>query len=77
MSLFEEIIPTLKTNTPAEGRELAIKLARKTIASIQPDGEVRQALRPNYDSDAALLMQAGHIVAVEFQTIAAANNYWQ
>ncbi|MFT6908574.1 MAG: hypothetical protein ACJAS1_005276 [Oleiphilaceae bacterium] len=76
MSIFNEIIPSLKTATPAEGRELAIKLARKTIAAIQPSPEIRQKIRPQYDSSPGLLMQAGHIVAIEFQTIAVANNYW-
>lgn len=39
--------------------------------------EVRAALRPDYDSDSAKLMQVGQIVAIEFQTIAKANNYWR
>ncbi len=77
MSLFADLIPTLQTDTPAEGRELAIMIARKTIATIQPDADVRASLRPDYDSDSAKLMQAGHIVAVEFATIAAANDYWR
>ncbi|MEM7323646.1 MAG: hexameric tyrosine-coordinated heme protein [Actinomycetota bacterium] len=77
MSLFTEVIPSLQTDTPAAGRELAIMMARKTIATIQPDAEVRSALRPQYGGDSGLLMQAGHIVAVEFATIAAANNYWR
>ena len=64
------------TDTPAQGRELAIMLARKTIAAIQPDADIRTGLRPDYDHDSAKLMQAGQIVAIEFQTIAAANNYW-
>ncbi|MEW6990977.1 hexameric tyrosine-coordinated heme protein [Colwelliaceae bacterium 6441] len=77
MSVFNDVIPTLKTSTPIEGRELAIQMVRKTIAAIQPNSEVRQKLRPEYDSNPALLMQAGHIIAIEFQTIAAANNYWR
>ncbi|MGI9568293.1 MAG: hexameric tyrosine-coordinated heme protein [Desulfobulbia bacterium] len=77
MSIYDEVLPTLITKTPAEGRELAILIARKTIAAIQPDAEVRQKLRPDYAEDSAKLMQAGHAVAVEFQTIAAANNYWR
>ena len=32
MSLFADLIPTLITDTPAQGRELAILIARKTIA---------------------------------------------
>ena len=77
MSLFDDLIPTLITDTPAQGRELAIMIARKTIASIQPDADVRSALRPDYADDASKLMEAGHIVAVEFATVAAANDYWR
>ena len=77
MSLFDAVIPTLITDTPAQGRELAIMLARKTIASIQSDAETRAGLRYDYANDTAKLMQAGQIVAIEFQTIAAANNYWR
>ena len=72
-----EGLQSLTTATPQEGRELAILIARKTIAAIQPDVEVREKLRPDYAEDTSKLMQAGHIVAVEFQTIAAANDYWR
>lgn len=68
---------TLITATPEEGRQLAIKLARLSIKATQPDDAVRDKLREVYASDAAMLMQAGHTVAVEFATIAAANNYWR
>ncbi|GAA2045364.1 hexameric tyrosine-coordinated heme protein [Yaniella flava] len=68
---------TLITDTPEQGRELAIMLARKTIAAIQTDGEVRQMLRPGYATNADSLTMAGHVVAVEFSTVAAANNYWR
>lgn len=77
MSIFTTVIPTLITDTPAEGRELAMMMARKTIASMQPDADVRGRLRPAYAEDASVLLQAGHIVAVEFATIAAANDYWR
>lgn len=77
MSLFETVIPSLQTATPAEGRELAILLARKTIATIQPDASVRDRLRPDYAESSTGLMDAARIVALEFQTIAAANNYWR
>lgn len=68
---------SLITETPEEGRELAILIARKTIAAIQPDADVRQRLRPEYAEDADSLTAAGHVVAVEFATVAAANNYWR
>lgn len=77
MSLFDDLIPTLITDTPAQGRELAIMMARKTIATIQPDAEVRGRLRPDYAEDSSKLMEAGQIVAIEFATVAAANNYWR
>ncbi|MEM9073026.1 MAG: hexameric tyrosine-coordinated heme protein [Myxococcota bacterium] len=73
----EEGLQKLITETPAEGRALAMLLARKTIAAIQPDPEVRSRLRPVYAEDPRALIDAGRVVALEFQTIAAANNYWR
>ena len=74
-----ELVPgnTLITATPQEGRELAIAIARKTIGAIQPDAEVRKKLRPDYANNADSLTGAGHVVAIEFATIAAANDYWR
>ncbi len=77
MSLFNDVLPSLITQTPAQGRELAITIARKTIAAIQPDVEARTQLRTDYKDNPALLIDAGKVVAIEFQTIAAANNYWK
>jgi hypothetical protein len=67
---------TLITNSPEEGRALAIKLARLVIKTTQPDANIRSKLREVYANDAAMLIQIGHVVAIEFATIAAANNYW-
>jgi hypothetical protein len=74
-----ELIPnnTLLTETPDEGRALAIKLARLSVKTTQPDGDVRQRLRPVYAEDPDSLIAIAHVVAVEFSTIAAANNYWK
>lgn len=68
---------TLITSTPEEGRGLAVMLARKTIAAIQTDEEVRKGLRPMYANDPDSLTAAGHVVAIEFATVAAANDYWR
>lgn len=68
---------TLITATPEEGRQLAITLARKTIGAIQPDADVRAGLRPMYGNNPDSLTAAGHVVAVEFATVAAANDYWR
>lgn len=74
-----ELVPgnTLITATPQEGRELAIAMARKSIGAIQTDVETRQRLRPEYATDADSLTMAAHVVAVEFATVAAANDYWR
>lgn len=68
---------TLLTNSPEEGRQLAIKLSRLIIKVTQPDADIREKLRPAYANDASMLIAIGHTVALEFATIAAANNYWR
>ena len=68
---------SLITATPEEGRELAIKMARLIIKATQPDEAARTRLREVYANDAMMLIQIGHVVALEFATIAAANNYWK
>ncbi|MCK9520285.1 MAG: hexameric tyrosine-coordinated heme protein [Dehalococcoidia bacterium] len=68
---------SLITPDPEAGRELAIKIARLTVKAMQPDDEVRARLRPDYAENADSLTVAAHVVAVEFATIAAANNYWR
>lgn len=76
MESKEVYVESLITKTPQEGRDLAIKLARKSIGVIQTDATVRQALRPQYAGDPALLIASAQVIALEFQTIARANNYW-
>ena len=74
----EEIwLETLITNSPQEGRELAIKMARKSIATIQTNAETRNNMRSDYANDTAQLIASANVIAIEFQTIAAANNYWK
>lgn len=73
----ENYLQSLITATPMEGRELAIKLARKSIAAIQTDPEVRKKLRADYANDTKQLIASAEVIALEFQTIAAANNYWK
>ncbi|MGH2507378.1 MAG: hexameric tyrosine-coordinated heme protein [Ktedonobacteraceae bacterium] len=68
---------TLIAATPEEGRALALKMARHTIHNIQPDLDILKAGRPNYSANPDSLIAAGQVVAIEFQTIAAANNYWR
>jgi hypothetical protein len=68
---------TLITAAPEEGRALAIAMARHTIHQIQPDLDVLKGGRPNYSANPDSLIAASQVVAIEFQTIAAANKYWQ
>ena len=68
---------SLITDTPEEGRALAIKMSRLVIKATQPDEAARNRLRDVYANDAAMLLQVGQVAATEFGTIAAANNYWK
>nr|MCH9660801.1 hexameric tyrosine-coordinated heme protein [Bacteroidota bacterium] len=68
---------SLLTGTPEEGRALAIRIARLTIKITQPDAAIRDQLRPAYAKDAGMLIAIGQTVAMEFATIAMANNYWK
>lgn len=74
-----KLIPgnSLITSSPEEGRQLAIKMARLIIKATQPDAAIREKLRPVYAEDPAMLIAVGQVVATEFATIAAANNYWK
>lgn len=67
---------TLQTDTPQEGFELAIKLSQKAVVYTQSSEEVRKRLRPMYSRDADSLISVSQVVATNFQTVAAANNYW-
>ena len=68
---------SLITETPEEGFAVALRLARLGVTETQPDREVLHALRPEYANDPDALIASSHVVAVHFQTIAAANNYWR
>lgn len=68
---------SLITAAPEEGRQLAMTISRLVIKTTQPDDVVRSRLRDVYANDAMALLQVGQTVAIEFATIAAANNYWR
>lgn len=75
--MADEWLTTLITATPQEGFELAITLSRRGVKYTQPDPEVLHQLRPQYSTDADSLTAASHVVALNFATVAAANNYWR
>lgn len=70
-------LPTLRTNTPQEGYDLAVKLARVAVRMTQTDPAVRADLRTLYEKDADALIAISQVVATHFQTVAAANGYWR
>ncbi len=73
----DNYLPSLVTATPYEGRQLAIKLARKSIGEIQSDPAVKKKIRGEYAHNGRALIAAAEVIALEFQTIAQANNYWR
>lgn len=73
----ERWLPTLITDTPEEGFELAVTLARTGVRMTQPDVDVLRSSRPEYSHDPDSLIAASEVIAVHFQTIAAANDYWR
>lgn len=73
----ETWLPTLMTETPAEGFDLAVTMARTAVKTTQPDVEILHTLRPNYSHDSDSLIDASGVVAEYFATIAAANEYWR
>lgn len=70
-------LTTLITDTPQEGFELAITLSRRGVKYTQPDADVLHKLRPVYANDADALTAASQVIAINFQTVAAANDYWR
>ena len=74
---METWLPSLITETPEEGYNLAVTLARKAVGMMQPVPEVKKRLRGVYSENADSLTMASQVVAIHFQTVAAANNYWK
>lgn len=70
-------LPSLITETPEEGFDLAIKLSRMAVKKTQPDDDARARMRPEYANSADSLTQVSGVVATNFQTIAQANAYWR
>ncbi len=74
---MESWLTTLITPNAQAGFELALKMARMGVKYTQPSAEVRDRLRDDYANNADSLTWASQVVAINFQTVAAANNYWR
>ncbi|GHF07482.1 hypothetical protein GCM10016455_30650 [Aliiroseovarius zhejiangensis] len=70
-------LPSLITETPEQGYELAVKLSRVAVKMTQPDDDARSRMRPEYAEDADALIAVSQVVATHFATVAAANSYWR
>ena len=68
---------SLQTADAQSGYELAIKLSRMAVKYTQPSDAIRSKLRPIYSENADSLIATSQVIAINFQTIAAANNYWR
>ncbi|MEE4383600.1 MAG: hexameric tyrosine-coordinated heme protein [Pseudomonadales bacterium] len=68
---------TLRCETPADGYALAIRLSRLAVKATQPDVEVLKDQRDDYAETADGLIAAAEVVALNFRTIAEANDYWR
>lgn len=70
-------LPSLVTDTPQAGYELAVKLSRMSVKLTQQDAAVRDRLRAEYAESSEALIAVSQVVATHFATIAAANGYWR
>lgn len=70
-------LPSLITATPEDGFNLAVKMSRIGVKVTQPSAEVRDRLRAEYAENADSLTAASQVIAINFQTVSAANNYWR
>src|SRR5262245_20487023 len=78
-TMDESWLPTLNTNSPQEGFELAVKLSRLAMMVAQSSDVDGQGIRirPIEQDDAPQVIQAAHVIALNFQTIAQANDWWR
>jgi len=72
----KEFAASLETATPREGVDLAARLAWEMVRKVQPSKSIRDRLVVIYEDDAEAILMACQIIAMNFQAIAAANNYW-
>ncbi|MDQ0561311.1 hypothetical protein QO004_003104 [Rhizobium mesoamericanum] len=74
---MEDFVASLETETPLEGLGLAAKLSWEMIRMVQPSKGIRDRLLAIYEDDAESILLACQVIAVNFQSIAAANEYWR
>jgi hypothetical protein len=70
-------LDSLITETPQQGFELAVTLSRRGVLTTQPDVDVLRDLRTAYARNPESLIAVSRVIAIHFQTVAAANDYWR
>ena len=75
--MSESWLPSLITSTPEDGFNLAVKMSRIGVKVTQSSAEVRDRLRAEYAENADSLTAASQVIAINFQTVSAANDYWR
>lgn len=75
--MSDQWLTSLITENAQQGYELAIKLSRMGVKYTQPSDDVRSKLRPEYSENADNLIASSQVIAINFQTVSAANNYWR
>jgi hypothetical protein len=75
--MSESWLTTLHTESPQAGWELAVKMSRMGVKVTQPSDEIRSQLRAAYDHDTVQLIATSQVIAINFQTVAAANTWWR
>lgn len=73
----QDSLDNLLTANAQEGWNLAVKMSQMAVNITQPSPEARNRLRAIYSENADSLIAVSHVVAINFQTVAAANNYWR
>jgi hypothetical protein len=69
-------LPTLETDSPHEGIELAVKLSRLGMMLSQSSNHIDKESGGTKNLSATQLIAAAHVIALNFHTIAAANDWW-
>lgn len=77
MNMDDLWLPTLKTDTPQDGLELAVKLSDLGFMVSQRSEDNRPTLRTTHKCTQSQLIAAAHVIALNFQTVAAANDWWR
>ncbi|MBW1294429.1 hexameric tyrosine-coordinated heme protein [Aquimarina litoralis] len=70
-------LPSLITNNPQEGFELAIKLSQMGIKASNSNNELFKNTELNYYPNVIRASNLSQLIALSFHTIALANNYWK